>query len=122
MPRPARRCGLDLRGRAYSGHLTGRAHQLSDQFTKVLLRLPYAETNVIPRRPEIGAMLLDVCDAFLGQLGSLAAGDLFDDDESFVLELGQRGIDGTRTRLPDAAAALDDLLNQFVAVHRLFRS
>ena len=28
---------------------------------------------------------------------------------------------GTRTRLPDAAAALDDLLNQFVAVHRLFR-
>ena len=88
--------------------MTGRAHQLADQFSKVLLRLPYAETNVIPRRPEIGAMFLDVRDAFFCQLGGFAAGNLFDDHQSFVLELGQRGINGARTRLPDAAAGAAD--------------
>src|SRR5699024_3819651 len=57
--------------------------------------------------------------ALVGQGGELAAAFDLDGDQALVLELGDRGIDRARARLPRAVGALTDRAHELIAVHRL---
>src|SRR5215472_1539428 len=72
-----------------------------------------------PRLIELVAMLGHVLLALLGQLvGAASALAALLLDEVFILELSQGRVDRSRTGAPEAAAALVDLLDDLVAVHR----
>ena len=70
-------------------------------------------------RGELVGVLLDVAAALLGELQQPAALALAALDQALVLELLDGRVDRAGARLPGAAAALGDLLDDLVAVHRL---
>src|SRR4029453_1883371 len=72
-----------------------------------------------PAALEVGALLLDVGRAGLGQVERAAAVALLDADEALVLQLGERRVDAAGAGAPRTACALLDGLHDRVAVARL---
>src|SRR5690606_3504637 len=108
--------GRLLRG-ADRGDLGDRAHELADERAQVDGLGAHVVLHVGPRVTQFVLVLGDVGGALLGQLGGLAPGDLLDDDQALILELGQRGVDRAGAGTPDVVTALADLLDELVAVH-----
>ena len=74
--------------------------------------------DLVPGRTEGVGALLDVGPAGVGEPERAPSLGLFRDDQALILELAQRGIHRAGARLPDAAAAVTDLLDQLVTIAR----
>ena len=77
-------------------------------------------TPPLPRQVGVVAVLVEPRATLVGELEPFAPAVVDRADEPLVLELGEQGIDGTRARAPAASAALLELGDQLVAVHRAF--
>src|SRR6476469_3838253 len=89
-------------------------HQVSQ------LGVVLAGRHTFPQRRELLGPVGRHPLTLFGQPVHPAAVLLLGSDQSLVLELLQRRVHRTRARLPRAAAALTDLLDDLVPVHRLF--
>jgi hypothetical protein len=75
-----------------------------------------AAVDRLPHRVELGAVLLDVAGALLGEVDDPAAVGLLDADEAFVLQLRERGVHRAGAGAPGPTRPLGDLLDDLVAV------
>ena len=73
----------------------------------------------LPRCRDLLGVLGDVRPAFVGEGEGAPPAVRLGPNQTLVLQLLQRGVDRARARLPCAAAAFGDLLDDLVAVHRL---
>src|SRR5580700_520698 len=98
-----------------------RGHaELADQAAHLEMRAARAAGHLVPRSPQLLLMRVGVGTALVGELiGATAAIGLLGPDQALILKLLKRRVDRARARPPDAAAALADLLDDLVAVHRL---
>ena len=102
-------------GRARADHLLGRRVQLA-QLLEQRRGVVVAAVDRRPHRVELGAVLLDVAGALLGEVDDPAAVGLLDADEAFVLQLRERGVDRAGAGAPGPTRPLGDLLDDLVAV------
>src|SRR5262249_31131435 len=96
------------------------AEDLEPEAAKLDRRGARAAGDLLPGC-RLGRPALGLGPALVGQRVAVAALGLLGRDEPLVLEHLQRRIDGAGARLPDAAGALADLLDDLVPVHRSLR-
>src|SRR3954454_6785754 len=122
---PAARLGEELHGAlallggARRDDLHRRGAELHHQIAQLAGFLREAAADGLPGLAELLATRLDVLGARVGEGEHAAGAFLRRLDKALVLELGQRGVDRSGARAPDALAALLDLLHERVAVARL---
>src|SRR5262245_7121465 len=106
-----------LGGRADLGDLHGRGRHRGDQPAQFDRVGAHAAGDVVPGGPDLVGVRLDVLAPLGGQRIALApALGRLRLDQALVLQLLQRRVHRPGAGLPDAVAALRDLLDQLVAV------
>ena len=111
--------GGHLLRRAGTGDLVRRRVQLLELLPQLRGVGVDVGSGHVPHRVQLGAVLLDVAAAFLGEPHDAPALGLLDGHQAFVLELRERRVDRAGARAPGAVGALGDLLDDLVAVPRL---
>jgi hypothetical protein len=111
------RFGALLLGANLGNLVRGERHVL-DGVAQLYLHRVDATEDVFPRRVQ-ARVGCEVRAALVGELKAALAGIVQTSDQALVLEELQGRVDGAGTRLPYAAAAISELADDLVAVHRL---
>src|SRR5450755_190649 len=100
--------------------LEGRHAELAHQGPHLDCRAARAAGHDIPGSAQLVRVRRHVVLAVIGEhVAAAAAVSGLGPDQALVLQLLQGRVDGARTRPPDSPAALADLLDDLVTVHRL---